>query len=106
MKNTWNHHLQGSDQQMEINELGMELSRRISCSVTFKHYEFYGKPIFACKCGLLFPKFVIQGAIKIGDWSAILERHSLPEPKLMPMTEEQTFWKGQVAMRKAAGDIQ
>ena len=82
--------------------------------MTFKHYEFYGKPIFTCKCGLLFPKFVIQGVIKVGDWSAILERHNSSEtiivnkPKCIGPTtgiEEQLFWKGQVAMRKAAGDM-
>ena len=100
-----NHYLQGSDQQQEINELGIELSKRISCSITYKHYEFYGKPIFACKCGLLFPKFTIQGAIKIGDWSTILNRHNPPEPKPIPVTEDQMFWRGQVAMRKAAGDL-
>ena len=63
----------------EIDELGSALSLAIDCSVSYRNYELYGKPAFTCKHGLVFPKFAVQGAMALNDWSAILARHGQAE---------------------------
>lgn len=59
----------------EIDSLGSRLSREISCPV---HYPAYGKNLFECHCGVIFPLYLVKG----GDWGLIREKH-LEERKLV-----------------------
>lgn len=52
----------------ELDELGSRLSLEIDCPV---HYPAYDKNIFECKCGVLFPLYLLRG----GDWEAIKQKH-------------------------------
>ncbi len=111
MTGTWGYYVQGNGQQLEEDELGAILNLKINCAV---HYPAYNKPLYECLCGITFPLSIVQHCRKINDWSYVQEKHNtlgtitVNKPKCIgptTMTEEQTFWKGQVAMRKAAGDM-
>lgn len=52
----------------EIDSLGAELSIRIHCPV---HYPAYNKNLFECKCGVIFPYYLIKGR----DWALVIKRH-------------------------------
>ena len=65
---SWGYYTQGSDQQLEIDELGSELSKRIHCAV---HYPAFGKNLFECGCGVIFPLFSVKGQ----NWASIIRRH-------------------------------
>lgn len=52
----------------ELDELGSRLSLEIGCAV---HYPAYGKNTFECRCGVIFPLYVVRG----GDWGAIRRKH-------------------------------
>lgn len=54
----WGFFMQGSDQQIEIDELGRDLSLAIHCPV---HYPAYNKNLFECECGVIFPVYVLKG---------------------------------------------
>ena len=60
----------------ELNLMGVELSKQIRCAV---HYPAFDKPYFECKHGVTFPSYVVHGAIRMNDWSAVIERHKNPE---------------------------
>jgi len=55
---SWGYFRQGSDQMLEIMELGEKLNLAISCPI---HYPAYGKNIFECMCSRAFPAFVVRG---------------------------------------------
>jgi len=69
---SWGYYMQGVDQE-ELGEAGAELSRRIHCAV---HYPAFGKRLFECKCGVVFPVFLVEGAILTGDWSSVISHHT------------------------------
>ena len=52
----------GAYQQSGLNEevdgLGARLSIEIGCAV---HYPAYNKNLFECKCGVIFPLYVVKG---------------------------------------------
>lgn len=89
MPNSWGYYMQGSDQQIEMEELGLWLNTVIQCPV---HYMAFGKPIYECKCGILFPLFGVRacypkegerllhmhatGSIVEGDWADL--NHARP----------------------------
>jgi len=52
----------------ELDILGSKLSLEISCPV---HYPAYGKNLFECRCGVLFPTYLLKG----GDWDKVRELH-------------------------------
>lgn len=52
----------------EIDQLGSELSLAIHCPV---HYPAYGKNLFECMCGVIFPLYMVKGK----DWKAIVQKH-------------------------------
>jgi len=54
----WGFYQQGSDQQIEIEELGSYLSLVIGCSV---HYPAWGKNMYECLHGVVFPKYLVKG---------------------------------------------
>ena len=72
MPTGWGYYLQGSDQQIEEYELGSKLSEVLHCPV---HYPAWAKPLYECKCGVLFPKFAVTIANRTGDWSNIHIQH-------------------------------
>lgn len=45
----------------DIELIGSQLSLVIGCPV---HYPAYNKKLFECKCGILFPYYVVSGCIK------------------------------------------
>ena len=59
MPNTtgWGYFEQGSDQMLEVDELGSWLSIAINCPV---HYPAYGKRLFECYCGVTFMLHIVQ----------------------------------------------
>ncbi len=96
---SWGYFIQGSDQQLEVDELGSILSLVLDCAV---HYPAYGKNLFECTHGAIFPLFAVRGAANARDWSQIKERHNPVEPEPIPVAEDQLLWRGQVAMKKAS----
>jgi hypothetical protein len=60
MPTGWGFYVQGSDELIEIEKCGEKLSLLIHCPI---HYPAWGKPIFECKCGVLFPLFVVIASI-------------------------------------------
>lgn len=64
----WGYSIRGSDQLVEVDELGTRLSLEIDCAV---HYPAFGKHIFECKCGVLFPVYFL----KYGDWETVKKKH-------------------------------
>ncbi len=65
---SWGYYLQGSDQMVEVDELGSRLSVVLDCSV---HYPAWGKNMFECQCGVIFPLYLVKG----GDWKLMKEKH-------------------------------
>jgi len=58
---SWGYYMQGNGHQREVDICGSQLSERLSCSV---HYPAYGKRLFECRCGVLFPAYVVQAAVE------------------------------------------
>jgi len=52
----------------EIDYLGAKLSIEIHCPV---HYPAYNKNLFECRCGVIFPLYVVKGE----DWELIRKKH-------------------------------
>jgi len=70
----WGAYVQNGNLE-EIEELGAELSVRIDCPV---HYPAYNKNIFECRCGVIFPLYLVKGK----NWKLIIEKHEM-ERKLI-----------------------
>ncbi len=68
MTTGWGYLVRGSDQLQEIDELGSELSVAIHCAV---HYPAFGKNLFECQCGVIFPAYLVKGK----DWELIKQKH-------------------------------
>lgn len=65
---TWGYYIQqGLDEK--IDRLGSKLSIELNCPV---HYPAYGKKLFECKCGKVFPVYVVQQE----DWEGMKEKHN------------------------------
>ena len=64
----WGYYQQGSDQTIEIDELGSQLSVEIDCAV---HYPAFGKKLFECRCGVIFPAYLVAGR----NWELIRRKH-------------------------------
>lgn len=64
--------MQGGDNQEKLEREGSELNKHLSCPV---HYPAFDKRLFECKCGVIFPRFVVEHAVESGDWEAILKLH-------------------------------
>jgi len=60
--------MQGSDQLIEIDELGSRLSIEIGCPV---HYPAFAKALFECQCGVIFPTYLVKG----GNWELVKQKH-------------------------------
>ena len=52
----------------EIDALGSQLSIEIGCPV---HYPAYNKNLFECRCGVIFPLYVVKSR----DWELIRRKH-------------------------------
>ncbi len=65
----WGFYSQQSDQMIEVDELGSELSLAIHCPV---HYPAYNKHMFECTCGVLFPVYIVRTK----DWDKIRQKHA------------------------------
>lgn len=52
----------------ELDQLGSRLSIEIGCPV---HYPAYNKNLFECKCGVIFPLYLVKGQA----WGLIKEKH-------------------------------
>ena len=70
----WGFFEQGSDQLQERMELGEWLSLTLHCPI---HYPAYGKNLFECKCGVIFPLYVV----KLRNRELITKKHT--EERLM-----------------------
>jgi len=62
----WGYYMQSSN--MEIDELGSQLSVEIGCAV---HYPAFGKKLFECECGVVFPTYLVKGR----NWDLIRRKH-------------------------------
>lgn len=65
---SWGFYEQGSDQMHEVIELGERLSIEVNCPV---HFPAYGKNLFECSCGVIFPVYFLKGH----SWKEIKEFH-------------------------------
>ena len=54
----------------DVDRLGSELSKQLHCAV---HYPAYGKNIFECECGVIFPLYMVKG----GNWPALVDKHKM-----------------------------
>lgn len=68
MADNWGYFMQGSDQMLEVEELGAKLSKQIECGV---HYPAFGKKLYECNCNIIFPFYVVKGE----DWDEIRKLH-------------------------------
>lgn len=50
--------MQGNENQEELERLGVKLNLAIECPI---HYPAFGKRLFECKCGVVFPLFIVDG---------------------------------------------
>ncbi len=57
---------QGLDNELDL--LGSKLSIEIGCPV---HYPAYNKRLFECRCGVIFPYYLVDG----GNWEGIKRKH-------------------------------
>lgn len=68
MAGSWGYYLQGTKQIVEVDQLGSELSIQIGCAV---HYPAWGKNLFECKCGVIFPLYLVKSM----DWELLRKKH-------------------------------
>ncbi len=71
---TWGAYIQSGNLE-EVDSLGSELSLRIHCPV---HYPAYNKNLFECRCGVIFPLYVVKGR----NCEIIIKKH-VDERKLV-----------------------
>jgi len=64
----WGYYMQGNKQLVEVDQLGSKLSLEIGCAV---HYPAFGKNLFECKCGVIFPLYLVRSM----DWDLLREKH-------------------------------
>ena len=64
---TWGAYIQTGITE-EIDNLGSQLSLEIGCSV---HYPAYNKNLFECKCGVIFPLYIVRGR----NWELVRRKH-------------------------------
>ena len=70
--------MQGSDQQLEIHELGVILNEFLEKLLHEPHAVYWpawGKNLFACKCGVVIPVWMVKAARLTGDWNVIAKMH-------------------------------
>jgi hypothetical protein len=72
MPTGWGFTVQGSDDQIEVEKLGEWLSQVIHEAV---HYPAWGKPIFECRCGVLFPLFAVKACYEKNDEDMLKGQH-------------------------------
>jgi len=71
---TWGAYVQSGNLD-EIDSLGKELSLKLDCPV---HYPAHNKNLFECRCGVIFPLYVVKGE----NWQEIIRKH-IEERKLI-----------------------
>lgn len=69
----WGYYMQSNQAWLEIDELGSKLSIEIGCPV---HYPAFGKRLFECRCGVIFPVYLVAGR----NWDLIRHRHEEEKP--------------------------
>lgn len=69
---SWGYYMQSTGHQQEIELCGSQLSVQLDCPV---HYPAYGKRLYECYCGVLFPAYVVQAAVESGDWGDVVKLH-------------------------------
>ena len=78
-KGSWGYHIQGSDQMLEVHELGTALSLHLSCKAV--HWPAFGKNLYECVCGVVIPLYMAKAAVKTNNWSMVEELHTRKEQK-------------------------
>jgi len=71
--NGWGYYMQGSDQQIESEELGAWLSMLLHCGV---HNNAFGQPQYECECGVLFPQWAVALAKHDNNPKLLTDRHA------------------------------
>jgi len=64
---TWGAYIQTGITE-EVDSLGSQLSLEIGCAV---HYPAYNKNLFECKCGVIFPLYIVRGR----NWELVRRKH-------------------------------
>lgn len=64
---TWGAYIQPGLSE-ELDSLGSKLSVEIGCPV---HYPAYNKHLFECRCGVIFPVYLVKG----GNWEVVRRKH-------------------------------
>lgn len=71
IRGSWGAYIQhGNLEELEI--LGSELNSHIQCPV---HFPAYGKNLFECKCGIVFPYYMVKSK----RWEEIIKKHNRGE---------------------------
>lgn len=65
---TWGYDIQGGNVS-EVDQLGSQLSLEIDCAV---HYPAYNKNLFECRCGVIFPLYLVNTK----NWELIKQKHA------------------------------
>lgn len=65
---TWERYNAQPGLSEEIDYLGAKLSVEIGCAVRFPAYN---KNLFECKCGVIFPLYVVKGQ----NWDLVRQKH-------------------------------
>jgi hypothetical protein len=73
MTGNWGSYIQGQGWE-EIDKAGSALSQYLHEPV---HYPAWNKRLFECKCCVIFPVWMIEAAMKTGDYRMIQEKHKL-----------------------------
>lgn len=77
MSTGWGFGLQQPAGWQEVDELGRQLSIEIGCAI---HYPAYGKRLYECRCGVVFPVYLVASR----DWDKLRTKHR-EERKLVPV---------------------
>lgn len=69
---SWGYFMQGGNDTRIIDNAGAELSKQLDCPV---HYPAFGKRLFECRHGVVFPAFTVEHAVESGNWEQVRRHH-------------------------------
>lgn len=72
MTTDWGYTMQGNAEWEEIDQLGIYLNLTIDCAI---HYPAFGKRLFECKHGVIFPVYVVKQYFKFDGQLELKSKH-------------------------------
>ena len=68
----WGSYIQGKGDFEHLNQIGTALNQHLNEAI---HYPAFDKRLFECTCNIVFPVWMIEGAILTNNWSLVDKRH-------------------------------